>query len=112
MCGIAIIVLSTQGPAKTAQENAVTSAKVTFGDVEAIVGMRCSMCHAAEPLWPGLSWPPKGVALDAPEKIRAHRKDIALQAAWTSAMPPSNITEITPEERSVLASWANSFAGD
>jgi uncharacterized membrane protein len=112
ICGAAIVILSTQGPAKTARADAVTSAKVAFGDVEAIVGMRCSMCHAAEPLWPGLAWPPKGVTLDTPEKIKAHRRDIALQAAWTSAMPPSNVTEITPEERSVLASWANSFASD
>jgi uncharacterized membrane protein len=112
MCGVAIIVLSAQGPAKTAQASVITSANTAFGDVEAIVGMRCSMCHAAEPLWPGMSWPPKGVTLDTPEKIRAHRKDIVLQAAWTSAMPPSNVTEITPEERSVLASWANSFASD
>jgi uncharacterized membrane protein len=112
-CGIAIIALSMQGPAKIAQTNVIAPANTTFGDAEAVIAARCSMCHAAEPLWPGMSWAPKGVKLDTPGKIRAHRKDIALQAAWTSAMPPSNITEITPEERSVLASWASqSFAGE
>jgi uncharacterized membrane protein len=111
--GIAIVVLSMQGPAKIGQTNVMTPANATFGDAEAVVAARCSMCHAAEPLWPGMTWAPKGVILDTPGKVRAHRKDIALQAAWTSAMPPSNITEITPEERSVLASWASqSFAGE
>jgi uncharacterized membrane protein len=113
MCGAAIIVLSTQGPAKTAQAAVIAPVNAAFSDAEAIVAGRCSMCHAAEPLWPGMSWAPKGVMLDTPEKIRARRKDIALQAALTSAMPPSNITETTPEERSVLASWAShSLAGD
>jgi uncharacterized membrane protein len=112
ICAVVIIALSMQGPAKTAQAEITAPAKVTFSEVEAIVGARCSMCHAAEPLWPGMPWPPKGVALDTPEKIRARRKDIALQAVRTSAMPPSNITEITPEERSVLASWASSPASD
>jgi uncharacterized membrane protein len=112
-CGIAIITLSMQGPAKTAQASVIAPANAAFSDAEAIVAARCSMCHAAEPLWPGLSWPPKGVMLDTPERILARRKDIALQAALTSAMPPSNITEITPEERSVLASWAShASAGD
>jgi uncharacterized membrane protein len=106
-CGSAIIALSTVGPAKTAQAGAATPQKVEFAEVEAVVGGRCSMCHAAEPLWPGMLYPPKGVMLDTPENIAAHRKDIALQAVWTSAMPPSNITEITPGERSILAAWVS-----
>ena len=64
---------------------------------------RCSMCHAAEPVWAGLAAPPKGVMLDTPERIRQHAREIALQAVHTHAMPPGNITEITPEERQVLA---------
>ena len=34
-----------------------------------------------------------------------HAHEIALQAVQTHAMPPGNITEITPEERQVLAAW-------
>ena len=30
---------------------------------------------------------------------------IALQAGHSSAMPPGNVTEITPQERQVLAAW-------
>ncbi|MGA7326921.1 MAG: urate hydroxylase PuuD [Rhodomicrobium sp.] len=105
-CGFAIIVLSMQGPAKATQAAVPIPAKVAFVDVESVVATRCSMCHAAEPLWPGVAWPPKGVMLDSPENIRLHRKDIAMQAVLTSAMPPSNITDITPEERAILAAWS------
>ena len=49
--------------------------------------------------------PPKGVMLDTPERILLHAHEIALQAVLPHAMPPGNITEITPEERHVLAGW-------
>jgi uncharacterized membrane protein len=78
---------------------------VAFADVENIVLSRCSMCHAAEPLWEGIPAPPKGVRLDTPEMIRKHAGEIQLQAARTHAMPPGNITELSPEERRVLAAW-------
>jgi uncharacterized membrane protein len=78
---------------------------VAFADVENIVLSRCSMCHAALPLWAGIPAPPKGVRLDTPELIRKHAGQIELQAALTHAMPPGNITELSPEERRVLAAW-------
>jgi uncharacterized membrane protein len=107
-CGLCIVALSLQGPAKSTEASAPAPTKVAFNDVEAVIATRCSMCHAPEPLWPGVALPPKGVTLDTPEKIRLHRHEIALQAVWTSAMPPSNVTEITAEEREVLAAWASS----
>ena len=53
----------------------------------------------AEPAWEGIAVPPKGVMLDTPERIVQHAREIQLQAVLTHAMPPGNITEITPEER-------------
>ncbi len=103
----AIMFLSLQGPAKGRQASVVIPMKVSFDNVEPIIATRCSMCHAAEPLWPGMASPPKGVELDTPEKIGLRRREIALQAAITSAMPPANITEITPEERAILAAWSS-----
>ena len=37
--------------------------------------------------------------------IRKHAREIQLQATLTHAMPPGNITEISPEERQILAAW-------
>jgi uncharacterized membrane protein len=37
--------------------------------------------------------------------IRKHAPEIRLQATLTHAMPPGNITEISPGERQILAAW-------
>ena len=76
-----------------------------FADVSNIVMSRCAMCHAAEPVWAGLAAPPKGVLLDTDQHIRLHAPLIAAAAVRSDAMPPGNITEMTPDERLTLASW-------
>ncbi len=73
-----------------------------------IVESRCVMCHAAEPVWEGIPLPPKGVRFDDPRLLRLEAWRIALQSAWTDAMPPANVTGMTAEERALLARWAAS----
>ena len=112
-CALAIVWLSTLGPADSARPrgkraDAPAPAAVTFSQVEEIVVSRCSMCHAAEPVWLGIHRPPRGVVLDTPAHIKARAREIATTAAWSSAMPPSNVTGMTPEERDVLAVWLSS----
>jgi uncharacterized membrane protein len=104
--GMALIVLlSAGGPSRGERAAAPLAQDVSFAEVEAIVLGRCSMCHAAEPLWPGIASPPKGVLLDHPELIRRQARAIYLQTAATDAMPPANVTELEPAERGVLAAW-------
>ena len=43
--------------------------------------------------------------LDTPEHIAALAPAIRMQAVLTHAMPPNNLTEMTIEERGVLAHW-------
>ena len=43
--------------------------------------------------------------LDTPERVALHIHQVGLQAGLSNAMPPGNVTEITPEERQVLANW-------
>ena len=76
-----------------------------FAAVQEIITSRCSMCHAREPVWAGFVIAPKGVLLDNPEQIRLHANMIAINAVRSRAMPPGNVTEITPGERQVLAAW-------
>jgi uncharacterized membrane protein len=73
--------------------------------VATIVLSRCSMCHAAQPVWAGLASPPKGVVLDNNADIARYSPEIRLVAVMTNAMPPNNITGITPGERRALAEW-------
>jgi uncharacterized membrane protein len=100
---IAIAFLSAAGP-----RDAKTGAAVPrhdFAAVQDIVLSRCSMCHAAEPVWASIISAPKGVRLDDPDQIQRNGRLIGRNAAWSSAMPPGNVTEITADERAVLAAW-------
>ncbi len=74
-------------------------------DVVAIIEGHCSMCHAAEPLWPGIAIAPKGILLDTPEHIERFAPAIREQAVLSHAMPPNNITALQPDERQELAQW-------
>ena len=105
--GMALVVWLSAAPpgAGGARGRRARRQPVAFAEVENIVLSRCSMCHAAEPFWEGIVAPPKGVRLDTPEMIRRHAREIQLQATLTHAMPPGNITEISPEERQMLAAW-------
>ncbi len=77
----------------------------SFEDVRDTIQGKCSMCHAAEPLWEGIIAPPKGVMLETDRQIARHAKEIYLQAGRSHAMPPANITEVEEEERKLLVSW-------
>ena len=86
---------------------ATTPAAVTASFDEAVLAIqsRCSMCHAAEPVWEGIAVAPKGVRLDTPEEIARHAEIIRVQSVLTHAMPPNNITEMTLDERKAVATW-------
>lgn len=76
-----------------------------FADVQDIVMGRCSMCHAAEPAWEGMHWPPKGVRLETEHQIAMAAKEIYLQAGLTHAMPPANLSYMQQDERAQIKAW-------
>ncbi len=82
-----------------------------FEDAHGIVLARCAMCHAREPLWQGLHWAPKGVALETEADVARQARAIFLQAGVSHAMPPGNLTYMTEEERRALTSWYRAGAG-
>ena len=98
---IAVAWLSGAGPGGAAPR----AQKLDIKAAENTVLARCSMCHRNEPLWPGIHAAPNGVVLDDPDSIRRHARLIEINAVRSHAMPPGNITEITPEERQILAAW-------
>ncbi len=81
------------------------AAKPDFENVRNIVLGRCSMCHAAEPTWDGLHYPPKGVMLETDFQIIQHAQPIFLHAGVSQSMPPANLSFITQEERDALSTW-------
>ena len=84
---------------------AVEAARAPAEVTDIVIG-RCAMCHAREPVWAGIALPPRGIVLETPEQIARAMGAVRFHAALTAAMPPNNITEMTPEERRVLAAWA------
>ena len=76
-----------------------------FEQVHDIVKGRCTMCHAREPVWEGVRWAPKGVLLEPRADIARNAKAIFLHAGVSHAMPPANITNVTAEDRALLAAW-------
>ncbi|MEM9755550.1 MAG: urate hydroxylase PuuD, partial [Pseudomonadota bacterium] len=82
-----------------------------FGDVSQIVMGRCSMCHAEVVVWPGLVAAPGGVHLDTDAEIARYAREIYLQAGVSHAMPPGNLTGLSPEERAAIRDWYREAAG-
>jgi uncharacterized membrane protein len=77
----------------------------TFVAVEDVVLSRCSMCHAEEPVWEGVPVAPLNVRLETPADILREASRIESQSVLSRAMPPGNITEMTEEERHLIAAW-------
>ena len=95
----------SEGEAVLSGQAAQYAAAAGFEDVTGIVQGRCSMCHAAEPVWEGILWAPKGVHLETPAQIAGAAQRIYLQAGISHAMPPGNLSFIEPEERAQIVAW-------
>ncbi len=89
----------------TAYEQQFASAD-GFEDAYDVVLGNCSMCHAREPNWDGMMWPPKGVVLETESDVARNAKSIFLQAGVSHAMPPPNAVEtMTDENRAAIVAW-------
>ncbi|MEX0369426.1 MAG: urate hydroxylase PuuD [Tateyamaria sp.] len=82
-----------------------------FSEVHDIVLGRCSMCHAAEPVWPGLQWAPKGVALETEADLTRHARSVYLQSGVSHAMPPANLSYMEADERAAIVAWYKAATG-
>jgi uncharacterized membrane protein len=94
-----------QGPAL------VYAGATGFDEVVGIVQGRCAMCHAAEPGWEGMLWPPKGVVLETPAQIAHEARRIYLQAGVSHAMPPANLSYMEEDERAAIVRWFRGAGG-
>ncbi|MEM9796135.1 MAG: urate hydroxylase PuuD [Pseudomonadota bacterium] len=90
--------------ALTAQEARFAEA-AGFDDAAQVVLGNCSMCHAREPVWPGLHWAPKGVHLETEADIARHARGIYLQAGVSHAMPPAIMGRLAEVDRAALVAW-------
>ena len=66
---------------------------------------RCAMCHAREPYYDGIAWPPKGIMLETDHQIITQAHTIITNSAISHAMPPANVSYMEEEERLLLLKW-------
>lgn len=108
---IAIVWLSTASLRQPAEDAAMGplaqrfAAAEGFEEAHDIVLTRCSMCHAREPVWGTMLWPPKGVVLESEADVAREAERIYLQSGVTHAMPPGNLSAMEPEERAAIVRW-------
>jgi uncharacterized membrane protein len=78
---------------------------VNFERVRGIMGERCVNCHSPSPTFPGLAQPPAGVLLHQPDVILKNAQRVYQQVVVSRMMPLGNITQMTEQERAVIAAW-------
>jgi uncharacterized membrane protein len=87
-----------------------SSSGVTFAQAQAVIRQRCVPCHSATPTEAGFTSAPNGVMFDTSDQIVGRARDIDQQAVVTRNMPFGNLTNITEDERNVLAAWVGEGA--
>ena len=84
--------------------------EVTFARVRGIIGERCVTCHSTVPTFTGVTQAPAGVVLQTPAGISQNAQRIYQQVVVTRIMPLGNVTQITEQERAVIAAWVKAGA--
>jgi uncharacterized membrane protein len=83
---------------------------VTFDRVKSIIGQRCVTCHSQSPTFPGITQPPAGVILQGTDNVLRNAQRVYQQVIVTRIMPLGNATQMTEQERAVIAAWVTSGA--
>ncbi len=78
---------------------------VSFSDVRRIIAARCVTCHSSQPTHPTAPVPAAGVVFDTEHDIAAWATRIYERTVVNQTMPLANLTEITNQERTVIAQW-------
>jgi uncharacterized membrane protein len=108
---IVIAWLSSAGKPGDAQQDIASAsaqpflAATHFAAVRDVINTRCTECHSAVPGYEGVYEAPKNVRFDSDAAIANHAEQIAMEAGYSTAMPPGNVSEITPAERALLVEW-------
>ena len=78
---------------------------VDVARVQAIVNERCVACHSDKPTQPGFATAPAGVMLHTHELLRQYAAKVYQQVVQLKNMPIGNLTNMTDEERALIARW-------
>ena len=82
-----------------------------FAQVHEVVMGRCSMCHAEQPVYPGINWAPRGLMLETEAQVARAARLVYLQSGRAHAMPPANLSWMEEEDRALIRRWYQGVAG-
>ena len=88
-------------PAPSANPGAPAAAAATpvgYAQLRPVLEQRCYSCH-------GEAVQMKNLRLDSEEQVAQHAQQIYQQAVVTKIMPLSNATQMTDDERALVARW-------
>ena len=104
LAGVGILLIVAVAIAPKPVSRAETGG-VDVGRVQAIVNERCAVCHSDKPTQPGFVTAPAGVMLHTHELLRQHATKVYQQVVQLKNMPLGNLTNMTDEERALIARW-------
>jgi uncharacterized membrane protein len=85
--------------------DAVVPAGPSWAEVNTVFVQRCTPCHSATPTQPGFPVAPLGMMMDTPQQISAKKYSIFERTVTMRTMPIGNLTQMTDEERDMVAAW-------
>jgi len=77
----------------------------TTADILPVIRERCAGCHAKNPELSGFVAPPLGIILETAWQVETEAPRVLQATVMTRTMPLGNLTQMTEEERSMIANW-------
>ena len=80
------------------------SSAISGAEIQQVINDRCISCHATKPTQAGFVSPPLGLVLETSAQINQNAVKIAT-TVQTLYMPLGNLTQMSDQERALIASW-------
>ena len=80
------------------------SGAISDAKIQQVINDRCVACHATKPTQAGFVSPPLGLVLETSAQINQNAIKIAT-TVQTRYMPLGNLTQMSDQERALIASW-------
>ena len=98
---VAIALFSAPKSSTTAE----SGQQVTLDSVRDVIHKRCTVCHSVAPVQVGFLTAPGGIIMDSDRQIMDLASRIFISSVATRSMPIGNISQMTEEERTMIAAW-------
>ncbi len=101
----AVVLLAAIAVAIAPRAPAGQDGGASLADVRPVIETRCRACHSSAPSHPAFPAAPLGLELDNDQQIVAAAERIYQQTVVTRIMPIGNLTQMTDDERQLIAAW-------